>query len=123
VFPPPANPPTSTPAPDPAVTGFKTVAREEKESMVRQVFSSVAGSYDVMNDLMSGGLHRLWKDRCDCQAGLSVHPLWGSGCMVQGTGSCNCWVHSLLCLDAANTTSSSHRHWSCLQMCTAVDVE
>lgn len=31
---------------------------------MRQVFSNVAGSYDVMNDLMSGGLHRLWKDRC-----------------------------------------------------------
>lgn len=43
--------------------GFKTVARQEKESLVRQVFSNVAGSYDVMNDLMSGGLHRLWKDR------------------------------------------------------------
>lgn len=57
---------TRTPPPraaHPALAGFKTVAREEKESMVRQVFSSVAGSYDVMNDLMSGGLHRLWKDR------------------------------------------------------------
>lgn len=31
---------------------------------MRQVFSNVAGSYDIMNDLMSGGLHRLWKDRC-----------------------------------------------------------
>ena len=30
---------------------------------VGQVFSSVASSYDVMNDLMSGGMHRLWKDR------------------------------------------------------------
>jgi len=30
---------------------------------VGQVFSSVAPSYDIMNDLMSGGLHRLWKDR------------------------------------------------------------
>lgn len=35
---------------------------EEKESKVRQVFDSVADSYDVMNDLMSGGLHRVWKD-------------------------------------------------------------
>lgn len=43
--------------------GFKQVAREEKQSLVGQVFSSVAPSYDVMNDLMSGGLHRLWKDR------------------------------------------------------------
>lgn len=31
--------------------------------MVSDVFSSVASNYDLMNDLMSGGLHRLWKDR------------------------------------------------------------
>lgn len=43
--------------------GFQSVARGEKQNLVRQVFSSVAPSYDVMNDLMSGGLHRLWKDR------------------------------------------------------------
>ena len=35
---------------------------EEKESLVKQVFSSVASKYDVMNDLMSMGAHRLWKD-------------------------------------------------------------
>lgn len=34
----------------------------EKQSLVGQVFSSVASKYDIMNDLMSGGLHRLWKD-------------------------------------------------------------
>lgn len=38
--------------------------REQKAGLVGQVFSSVASSYDIMNDLMSGGLHRLWKDRC-----------------------------------------------------------
>jgi len=37
------------------------VAESEKAGKVRSVFSSVAGSYDVMNDLMSLGLHRLWK--------------------------------------------------------------
>ena len=42
--------------------GFQQVAESEKASKVRGVFSSVAGSYDVMNDLMSFGLHRLWKD-------------------------------------------------------------
>ncbi len=41
--------------------GFQQVAESEKASKVRGVFSSVAGSYDVMNDLMSFGLHRLWK--------------------------------------------------------------
>lgn len=42
--------------------GFESVEVEEKEGRVRQVFESVADSYDVMNDLMSGGLHRYWKD-------------------------------------------------------------
>ena len=42
--------------------GFKSVAEEEKESMVASVFSSVASKYDVMNDAMSLGIHRLWKD-------------------------------------------------------------
>lgn len=41
--------------------GFKEVNREEKPNLVNQVFSSVANRYDVMNDLMSAGLHRLWK--------------------------------------------------------------
>lgn len=41
--------------------GFQTVAEEEKRKKVAQVFSSVARKYDIMNDLMSLGLHRLWK--------------------------------------------------------------
>ena len=41
--------------------GFRTVKRADKQSMVRGVFDSVADRYDVMNDLMSGGVHRLWK--------------------------------------------------------------
>lgn len=41
--------------------GFKTVNKEDKEKMVKGVFSSVASSYDVMNDAMSLGVHRLWK--------------------------------------------------------------
>ena len=43
--------------------GFKQVNEEEKARMVGDVFTSVASSYDLMNDLMSAGLHRLWKDR------------------------------------------------------------
>ena len=42
--------------------GFETVPINEKQSRVADVFSSVASSYDIMNDLMSGGVHRLWKD-------------------------------------------------------------
>ena len=41
--------------------GFQNVPEDEKSSKVRDVFKSVAPSYDLMNDLMSGGLHRLWK--------------------------------------------------------------
>jgi demethylmenaquinone methyltransferase/2-methoxy-6-polyprenyl-1,4-benzoquinol methylase len=42
--------------------GFQDVPKAEKASRVREVFSSVAGKYDLMNDAMSGGMHRLWKD-------------------------------------------------------------
>ncbi|MGD9773511.1 bifunctional demethylmenaquinone methyltransferase/2-methoxy-6-polyprenyl-1,4-benzoquinol methylase UbiE [Diaphorobacter sp.] len=41
--------------------GFQSVAEEDKARHVRSVFDSVASKYDVMNDLMSGGLHRAWK--------------------------------------------------------------
>ncbi|MBB2777545.1 UNVERIFIED_ORG: demethylmenaquinone methyltransferase/2-methoxy-6-polyprenyl-1,4-benzoquinol methylase [Comamonas terrigena] len=41
--------------------GFQTVDEKDKASRVRGVFDSVASKYDVMNDLMSGGLHRAWK--------------------------------------------------------------
>jgi demethylmenaquinone methyltransferase/2-methoxy-6-polyprenyl-1,4-benzoquinol methylase len=43
--------------------GDQLVSPEEKTRRVGQVFSSVARRYDIMNDLMSGGMHRLWKDR------------------------------------------------------------
>ncbi|CAK9435612.1 uncharacterized protein LODBEIA_P03390 [Lodderomyces beijingensis] len=41
--------------------GFKTVNRSDKENLVGGVFSSVASNYDIMNDVMSMGVHRLWK--------------------------------------------------------------
>ncbi len=41
--------------------GYKKVNVEEKAGKVAEVFHSVAGNYDLMNDLMSGGIHRLWK--------------------------------------------------------------
>jgi demethylmenaquinone methyltransferase/2-methoxy-6-polyprenyl-1,4-benzoquinol methylase len=43
--------------------GYEDVAPEEKTRRVGAVFSNVAAKYDVMNDAMSGGMHRLWKDR------------------------------------------------------------
>ena len=41
--------------------GYQTIPEEQKAGLVRDVFDSVASRYDLMNDLMSGGLHRLWK--------------------------------------------------------------
>lgn len=42
--------------------GARTVAEDEKAGLVHGVFTSVASRYDLMNDVMSGGVHRLWKD-------------------------------------------------------------
>ena len=43
--------------------GTKRIKADDKVGLVRGVFDSVADSYDVMNDVMSGGVHRIWKDR------------------------------------------------------------
>jgi demethylmenaquinone methyltransferase/2-methoxy-6-polyprenyl-1,4-benzoquinol methylase len=50
--------------------GYAEVPREEKSRRVREVFDSVAGKYDLMNDLMSAGVHRLWKRYALSQTGL-----------------------------------------------------
>lgn len=42
--------------------GFETVAEDEKAGRVQGVFNSVAGKYDIMNDVMSVGIHRIWKE-------------------------------------------------------------
>lgn len=59
----PANEPPGDPdAPDTMVDfGFRQVPRTAKAPLVRGIFERVAGRYDLMNDLMSGGVHRLWK--------------------------------------------------------------
>ena len=43
--------------------GYEDIAAEEKTGRVGEVFSNVSRKYDIMNDAMSGGMHRLWKDR------------------------------------------------------------
>jgi demethylmenaquinone methyltransferase/2-methoxy-6-polyprenyl-1,4-benzoquinol methylase len=50
------------PAPDSVSFGYKAVPEEARQGLVNDIFSAVAPRYDLMNDLMSGGLHRLWKD-------------------------------------------------------------
>ena len=49
--------------------GYETVSESDKASRVGEVFRSVSGNYDLMNDLMSGGLHRLWKQIAIEQSG------------------------------------------------------
>ncbi len=55
--------PHMTANPEKTQFGTRDVTPEEKTGLVRGVFDSVADKYDLMNDLMSGGMHRLWKDR------------------------------------------------------------
>lgn len=66
---------SSPPAPDETETthfGYETIPSSEKSTRVGAVFSSVADRYDVMNDLLSGGLHRLWKDELVKRAAVSA---------------------------------------------------
>src|SRR5204862_1601172 len=61
--------------------GYEQVPVEDKARRVRHVFESVAGKYDLMNDLMSAGLHRLWKrftvEATRVRAGMRVLDLAG----------------------------------------------
>ncbi|MCY4051738.1 MAG: bifunctional demethylmenaquinone methyltransferase/2-methoxy-6-polyprenyl-1,4-benzoquinol methylase UbiE [Gammaproteobacteria bacterium] len=52
--------------------GFQSVSESEKTHLVGEVFSSVAERYDLMNDLMSFGLHRIWKKFAAMQSGLNL---------------------------------------------------
>lgn len=64
--------------------GFRDVPEGEKEALVREVFSSVAARYDLMNDLMSLGVHRIWKDAM--VEWLNPQPGWKSLDVAGGTG-------------------------------------
>jgi demethylmenaquinone methyltransferase / 2-methoxy-6-polyprenyl-1,4-benzoquinol methylase len=88
------NPKSRIPNPESEWFGSRRVRPEEKTGLVQNVFASVAGNYDLMNDLMSGGLHRLWKDRLvglmNPQAGQTILDVAG------GTGdiALRCWKRS-----------------------------
>lgn len=64
--------------------GFRAVPREAKASLVREVFDSVAPKYDIMNDLMSLGIHRLWKH--DFLSALDPRPNYRLLDLAAGTG-------------------------------------
>ncbi|MCF8496208.1 MAG: bifunctional demethylmenaquinone methyltransferase/2-methoxy-6-polyprenyl-1,4-benzoquinol methylase UbiE [Alphaproteobacteria bacterium] len=80
------------PNPESRWFGERPVRPEEKTGLVRNVFDSVAQRYDLMNDLMSGGLHRLWKDRFVRQ----IRPRPGSACLdvAGGTGDIAFRLHA-----------------------------
>jgi len=64
--------------------GYREVPEAEKEHLVKEVFSSVARNYDIMNDLMSMGVHRLWKDAM--VEWLNPQPGWHILDVAGGTG-------------------------------------
>jgi demethylmenaquinone methyltransferase/2-methoxy-6-polyprenyl-1,4-benzoquinol methylase len=76
-----ANKSLNTTADDTTHFGYQTVDKNDKESKVAGVFHSVAAQYDIMNDLMSFGIHRLWKrftiDASGVRSGNSVLDLAG----------------------------------------------
>ncbi|MBX3577338.1 MAG: bifunctional demethylmenaquinone methyltransferase/2-methoxy-6-polyprenyl-1,4-benzoquinol methylase UbiE [Rhizobiaceae bacterium] len=66
--------------------GFRSVGEGEKQDMVNAVFHRVAERYDLMNDLMSGGLHRLWKDAMVAWLNPPKRPGWTVLDVAGGTG-------------------------------------
>ncbi len=70
--------------PKTASFGFREVPEEDKEGLVKEVFSSVAARYDLMNDLMSAGIHRIWKDAM--VEWLNPQPGWRALDVAGGTG-------------------------------------
>ena len=80
--------PSNKPAGDTVDFGYQRVAASEKAARVRGVFDSVSGKYDLMNDLMSGGLHRLWKRFALSQTGLRP----GQRALDVAAGTCDLGV-------------------------------
>ena len=66
--------------------GFRQVGTGEKQPLVNEVFHKVAGRYDLMNDLMSAGMHRLWKDAMVAWLNPSRRPGWKVLDVAGGTG-------------------------------------
>ncbi len=66
--------------------GFAEVPLAEKQGRVDDVFHKVARRYDIMNDLMSGGMHRLWKDLFATKVNARNHPGFRHLDVAGGTG-------------------------------------
>ncbi len=89
--------------------GFKDVSWDQKQGLVNQVFDSVAENYDLMNDLMSGGLHRLWKrfviDMAKAKPGDQILDLAG------GTGDlAQAFIPQILNSNSKNHKNINHKN-------------
>lgn len=86
------NPPSDGEARNSRTThfGFETISEAMKASRVASVFSSVASSYDTMNDLMSLGIHRLWKDYFVRSLNPGINPILHNSSSGQERRSLNC---------------------------------
>ena len=85
--------------------GFEEVPIDQKEDRVRGVFKNVADNYDVMNDFMSGGLHRLWKDELVNITGVkAISKAIRSSCASRNDNLRDDYSPSLSILDVAGGT-------------------
>ncbi len=66
--------------------GFKKVKIGDKANLVKDVFDNVASKYDLMNDFMSAGLHRLWKDKMIEEINLKNNEKYNFIDVAGGTG-------------------------------------
>ncbi|MGI9365508.1 MAG: bifunctional demethylmenaquinone methyltransferase/2-methoxy-6-polyprenyl-1,4-benzoquinol methylase UbiE [Rhizobiaceae bacterium] len=77
---------TNTPKQMSTAYGFRQIEEGKKQTRVNDVFHSVANRYDLMNDIMSLGVHRLWKEAMVTKAAPSKQPGWTSLDVAGGTG-------------------------------------
>ncbi len=86
--------------------GYQSIDEEEKQARVGAVFDSVAGKYDVMNDVMSFGVHRLWKDwyvwQCEVKPGETLLDL------AAGTGDISARLAKKLCANRSGGDIDGH---------------
>ena len=85
--------------------GFQQVPPGEKQSLIDAVFRNVANRYDLMNDLMSGGLHRAWKDVLV----NAVNPPKGDGSHLRCSISRGHWRHRCSCRGRGGPRHPGHR--------------
>jgi demethylmenaquinone methyltransferase / 2-methoxy-6-polyprenyl-1,4-benzoquinol methylase len=81
--------------------GFQKILKGEKGQRVKDVFTSVANKYDLMNDMMSGGLHRLWKRNFVKKIHKLPHSSWID--VAGGTGDIPLYYHKLYGLEPSTT--------------------